>query len=183
MGKKEIRADYLEKRKKFPAKKLQDESLLIAKRVLAMKEFKENPYIYAYMPLPYEADVRPIIQAALKMKKRVALPKVRNGVMNFVEYHWNDPLEEGPFHVLEPRSNQYVHWNQAFVLTPGVVFDKHGNRYGYGKGYYDSYYAIHPELLRVGIGLSCQVHFGKLKTEPTDKELDYLVTAKQVLSF
>lgn len=43
------------------------------------------------------------------------------------------------------------------MLVPGVVFDKNGNRYGYGKGYYDRYFARFPKLYKVGIAYAHQM--------------------------
>lgn len=40
---------------------------------------------------------------------------------------------------------------------PGLVFDRKGNRYGYGGGYYDRYFARFPKLSRMAVAFEGQI--------------------------
>ena len=61
-------------------------------------------------------------------------------------------LKEGAFHVMEPMENcvRAVPDKQP-VIVPGSVFGRDGSRYGYGKGYYDRFFAKNPKLKRYAV--------------------------------
>ena len=143
---------------------------------------REAQGVYCYAPLGSEVDIRPLADCLWAAGKRVAFPRVcreTDGEMEFFEVNGFEELEEGAFHVMEPvrDGRAPVDWKGAVVLVPGVAFDTSGARMGYGKGYYDRYFATHPELVRVGVAFSCQLSeelSGCL--EPTDARLDYVQT-------
>lgn len=64
-------------------------------------------------------------------------------------------FEEGSYHIMEPVSGEIVDWTDALVLVPGLCFDRHGHRLGYGKGYYDRYFFAHECGALMGICYSC----------------------------
>ena len=66
----------------------------------------------------------------------------------------------------------------AVVLVPGVVFGLDGNRYGYGKGFYDRYFARFPQYYRVGIAYEHQLEKTLLAKE-TDVRMDCIYTERQ----
>ena len=66
------------------------------------------------------------------------------------------------------------------VLIPGIAFDRHGNRLGFGKGYYDRYLKTTPPQ-RVGIAYSFQVSSEELAVEEWDESVDWIVTERFVL--
>ncbi len=115
--------------------------------------------VYCYAPLGSEADIRPFVDWLWASGRRVAFPRVvGDGVMEFFEVRgWQD-LCEGAFHVMEPpdEGSAPVNWEGALVLVPLVGFAGDGTRCGYGKGYYDRYFAKHPNLVRMGAAFSCQ---------------------------
>lgn len=60
--------------------------------------------------------------------------------------------------------------------------DGEGYRLGYGGGYYDRYFALHPDVLRVGLAYAGQAVEG-LPREKTDMPLHAVVTEKGVTRF
>jgi 5-formyltetrahydrofolate cyclo-ligase len=45
------------------------------------------------------------------------------------------------------------------LLVPGLAFDDHGYRIGYGRGFYDALLArVSEEVLTVGVGFEAQMH-------------------------
>jgi len=67
------------------------------------------------------------------------------------------------------------------VVTPGLAFDREGNRLGYGGGYYDRYLQrMGRAAARVGIAFSLQI-VDRVPAEPGDQRVDVIVTDQEVL--
>jgi 5-formyltetrahydrofolate cyclo-ligase len=60
------------------------------------------------------------------------------------------------------------------VLTPGVAFDRHGGRLGFGGGFYDSLLPTTPAL-RVGVVHDCCL-VDELPCDENDQRVDWIVT-------
>lgn len=166
-------------------------SEMICKQVLASIEYKVAETILGYYPLGNEVNCLSVLKQALTDGKRVVLPRTgQNCQMDFYEIQSMDDVEEGNFHVMEPKmackkflpdiceaGNAVVQANDyALVLVPGLVFDVSGNRYGYGKGYYDRYFARFPQLKRMGLSYSQQLSEGKLECLDTDVKMHVIMT-------
>ena len=65
-------------------------------------------------------------------------------------------------------------------VTPLAAADKQLRRVGYGKGYYDKFFAVN-DCVKIGVCFSAQVSQKEIETESTDVPLDILVTEKGVL--
>lgn len=65
------------------------------------------------------------------------------------------------------------------VIVPLVAFDSDGNRIGMGGGWYDSYFAAHPNAKKIGIAYSIQ-EVPVVPVSPMDVPLDIIVTESQV---
>lgn len=148
----------------------------ICQRILESSCYQAAKQIYAYAPLPGEADIREVIRTAWREHRRVALPRVCGSDMDFYEIHDFSELTSGTFGVMEPSgADAPVCWPEALVLVPGVAFDACGNRIGYGKGYYDRYLVNHPHGVTLGIGYSLQLA-DELPAQAHDLMLDHIVT-------
>jgi 5-formyltetrahydrofolate cyclo-ligase len=67
------------------------------------------------------------------------------------------------------------------VVTPGLAFDRHGRRLGYGGGHYDRYLArLGPRAVRVGIAFSIQV-IEDVPAAPEDERVHVVVTDAGVI--
>lgn len=161
----EIRQQHNHLRKEMTPCEVQNASEIICKKLAWAQWYKESTWIYGYYPLGNEVDIRAFLQQALSDGKHVALPRMekedlpaKRCCMNFYEIHSLHEVESGGFGVLEPTQMcSLVEKEEAVVLVPGVVFDKEGNRYGYGKGYYDRYFARFPKLYKIGIAYTHQM--------------------------
>lgn len=140
------------------------------------RDFYKQQGIYGYYPLKNEVSLVPLYNRILEAGIPLAFPRVQGTGMDFYQIQYLTDLEEGCFHVMEPKQNaKKVHWEQASVLTPGVVFDRAGNRIGYGKGYYDAYFRSHATGTRIGIAYENQIE-EVLPIENFDQPVDHLVT-------
>ena len=145
---------------------------------------REAKRICCYAPLPQEVDLWELIDRLLLTRdKQIAFPRVDSAAddcrMDFYEVRDRGQLSAGAFGVLEPMDDGSapVDWPDALVLVPGVAFSKEGARLGYGKGYYDRYFARYPHAVRMGVAFDAQLT-GELNglSEPTDISMDYVQT-------
>ena len=76
------------------------------------------------------------------------------------------PTSDGP--LVEPAS----------VLVPGLAFDRHGGRLGYGGGYYDRFLAGR-DVPRIALAYDFQL-VDRVPTEPHDVPMHAIVTAEDL---
>ncbi len=116
----------------------------IARRVWGMREYQKAQVLFTYVSKPIEVNTMPLIQKALEQGKEVVVPRCVPGTfdMEFYRITSEDDLEKGSFGVLEPvpeRCALVTDFSSGFCIVPGLCFDSHGFRLGYGKGYYDRF--------------------------------------------
>ena len=160
----------------------------ICDRILACDWYQNAKCILGYYPLGKEVNLLPVLEHALKNGKRVALPKTaEQNIMDFYEINsMTEDVMEGAFHIMEPNAacrkisfTDTLARKNVIVLVPGVTFDRLGNRYGYGKGFYDRYFARFSELYRIGIAYDRQIAIECLEALPTDVKMHLLITEKE----
>lgn len=176
---KDCRSFHRKLRDRMSVGERQEKSGVICGNLLSEPWFLDCELIYGYFPVKSEADCLTVLKNALSCGKRVALPKTgANGQMDFYEIRSLSETEEGRFHVREPKGNGSPLQNtEGIVLTPGLVFDRLGNRYGYGKGYYDRYFARFPKLKRFALAFENQMDM-QIETNSTDIKMHRIYTEK-----
>lgn len=157
--KRNCRKFHIELRNQMKELEISEKSREICKQLLCSEWYEKCTLIYGYYPLGNEVDCRYFLEKALADKKRVVLPRTREDCsMEFYEIQSLGEVEEGAFHVMEPiETCPIVKEEDGVVLVPGVVFDRNGNRYGYGKGYYDRYFSRFPKLKRYALSYENQL--------------------------
>lgn len=151
----------------------------IADRVTALPEFKRASVIGCFLSLPGEVDTRPILEAAWKAGKKVAMPARRDdGEYMPAWYSPDEPMTREAFGLLQPLN---PHWAKPdrfdLMLIPGVAFARNGARLGHGRGYYDRMLARLAGRLdcRVGICFTAEV-LPEIPVSETDVGMDAVVT-------
>lgn len=179
MTKKEIRAEILAKRKRIPAERMETGSAILRKRLLETDAYKKADSVYLYAALAGEVITQPLITLALCEGKRVAVPKVMGPEIRFFRIRSLDDLLPGAFRIPEPAAEEPAEDEHAFLLLPGIAFDEHRNRIGYGKGYYDRYLMKHPGHPTGALAYDFSV-FPAVPHEDTDRKPDFLITEKRI---
>ncbi len=164
-----------------------ERSQKICEALWQMPVLQEAERIYCYAPIGSEADITELADRLWSAGKCLAFPRVMDaaGNMEFYEVRDRGELTEGTFHVPEPvmDGRMPVDWKGAPVLVPLVAFSASGARCGYGKGYYDRYFAAHPELVRIGVAFECQLSEELAACcAATDERLDYVQTERRRLA-
>jgi 5-formyltetrahydrofolate cyclo-ligase len=160
-------------------------SELIAARVKALPSFWPARCILLTLPFRSEWDTRSLFAAAVASGKIVALPRV-NGGSRMLDLHTVDDIERDTAagyrgipepHAARPRvAIEAVDW----VLVPGVAFDVHGSRLGYGGGYYDRLLALLPVgTPRIAGAFDVQV-VAQVPAAPHDLVVDVIATESRL---
>ena len=146
--------------------------------------YKKAKNIFIYLSFGSEIDTRPIIDIALEDGKEVYIPKVykSNKDMKAIRLNSYDNLEENSMGILEPKddSSFIAKENIDLIIVPGAVFDIHGNRIGYGGGYYDRFLAdIKDKRNKVVLAYDLQV-VDFIEVEEHDIKMDYIITNSRI---
>ncbi|WP_310605438.1 5-formyltetrahydrofolate cyclo-ligase [Anaerosporobacter sp.] len=184
-SKAQIRKQIKELKKNLSKEEIQIRSNQIAERFFSQPFYKQAENIYLYVSYNQEVNTLGMIPRILEDKKRVAVPKIIDGTMDFYEITSLNQLSEGEFGILEPVTCEPVSesevWNSSsnLMIVPGLAFDKDGGRIGYGGGYYDCY--IHKNSERIGLKIAFAYDFQVLEhieIESFDEKIDGIITDK-----
>lgn len=97
--------------------------------------FADVSVVGGYCPLGSEISPLPAMEEARAVGAIVAYPYFANPAKPF-RFLAGDPLEPGPFGILQPARRHPV-VEPDLVLVPLVAVDAQGTRLGRGKGHYD----------------------------------------------
>lgn len=186
--KKELRNIAKEYRKSLSIQERCNKSAEICERLKKQQEFQGADVILMYASLPDEIDTLTLLNDLLKEnKKDIYCPLTNGDTMEFYQVKSLDELKEGNFHVLEPKADNSKIFapkpdKRYCMILPGLMFDKSGNRLGYGKGFYDKYLAgIDKSMHITTIGLCYEgLLQEQMITEDTDQKVDFVVTEEVV---
>ncbi|MFA5929302.1 MAG: phosphoribosylglycinamide formyltransferase [Candidatus Micrarchaeia archaeon] len=156
----------------------------IMDRFLRLPCFNSAKCVLLYASKGGEVHTDGIIQSALSLGKKVALPvTVQEGhALELYEIKSISELSEGAFGILEPARNpeRRVQPEEVeLVVVPGVTFDRRGHRLGYGRGYYDSLLK-RIKGCKVGLAYDMQI-VGHVPDEPHDVAVDMVVTQSETI--
>jgi 5-formyltetrahydrofolate cyclo-ligase len=152
----------------------------VQSRVLKSAKFESSLSLGAYFAFGSEVRTDAIIDEALRLGKKVSLPKVEGEMIRFYEFSDRKNLVSGKFGIMEPQSSKEI-TDIDLIIVPGVAFDKEGYRLGYGKAYYDKYLS-NISAYSIGLAYSFQVTDG-FHRDPHDRKVDALATEKSLISF
>lgn len=141
-AKRAMRAAIIELRDALQPDERAAASRAIAARVMALPGFAAARSVLVTLPFRSEWDSALVARAALAAGKRVIVPRVDVSA-RVLALHAIDSLAHdvapGYRGVPEPRTDApgVMPAEIDLALVPGVAFDAHGRRLGYGGGYYD----------------------------------------------
>ncbi|MBR5794006.1 MAG: 5-formyltetrahydrofolate cyclo-ligase [Anaerotignum sp.] len=178
--KKKLRAEALARRNAISSEERREKSRKAAAYLLQSEAFRKAKKVFTFVSMGTEIETREIMEQAWKEGKIVAVPKTeKERVMYFISITSFDDLQEGRFHVMEPKgtvADAVIPAEGDLFLVPGALFDRRKHRIGYGGGYYDTYFEKYQGYRKIGIGFSEQLTETDIPTEKTDIPLDDIVT-------
>lgn len=181
--KKAIRKRTLQAREELATEVAQELSGRILRHLKELELFRTAKVIHTYVSTKLnEVDTRRLIQEVLRSGRRVAVPITnrQRKALDHSEILSLDDLKPSTFGILEPATPRPV--GEALldlVIVPVVAVDRHGNRVGFGKGYYDRFLKS-VRCPKVALAYSFQV-LDEIPEAPGDERLDFIVTENGVV--
>lgn len=168
------------KRDRMAKGEVEEKSAAIAERLEKTREYREATAILLYAAKGNEVQTRQLIQNALTSGKKVMLPltNTRLKAIEIGEVESYSELRKGAFGILEPQK-ETTEGNVDVAVVPGLAFDRHGNRLGYGFGYYDKLLS-RLKTTKIGLAYDFQVA-ERLPREGHDHPMDIIVTESEVI--
>ena len=119
----------------------------VGKLITGLPIFSAAKHLAGYLAQNGEMDPAPILEQAFALGKSVYLPVLlgKREPMLFAPYRPGMKLKPNRFGIPEPDvplEDMLSPRQMDLVVTPLVVFDRHGNRLGMGGGFYDRTFAF-----------------------------------------
>jgi 5-formyltetrahydrofolate cyclo-ligase len=182
--KSELRQGFKQRLASMNAGEKEQYSRVLCEHVASLAEFVEARHIFAFLPLPSEPDILPLI--AGNPGKRWSFPRVDlDGRMSFYRLETLQDTMVGAFGIREPGLHCELSdpTEAGLVLVPGLGFDpSNHSRLGRGKGFYDRYLS---SVALAGsrppfIGVCFSPQLDTLVTDPHDYPMDRIVTEEGI---
>lgn len=184
-----LRAEMLSVRRALDPDVRRVLSLSIAERVVRMPAYRAASVLHAYIgSVDGEVETRDLVARALRAGKRVICPRAERRPRRLEHYEITTlgDLEFTSFGLWEPSIARTRHvpadelaTTLDLVLVPGIVFDRHGWRIGFGAGYYDRFLAS-VAATTSALAFSLQLR-AAVPHEQHDVPLDRIVTEAEVI--
>ena len=147
---------------------------------------QKDQIIAGYWPKDREFDAALILERLDQEGFGCALPIVQKGKKELAFAHWSKDIEmeQGAFEILQPKTDERV--EPDIVIVPLLVFDRAGNRLGYGGGYYDATLKAlraKKNIIAVGVAYAVQACLFNLPTDEHDEKLDWVITPQDAHQF
>ena len=141
--------------------------------VAAMESFRKAGTVLLYWSMDDEVYTHDFVDEWYD-KKRLLLPCVDGDDLLLRQYTGLQSMQPGPqFGILEPVFEALD--EVEMIVVPGVAFDRHNNRMGRGRGFYDRLLKSTPNALKVGVAFSFQM-FDEIPVEPFDVPMDAVIS-------
>ncbi len=185
MNKREIRKQVLKQRDSIREEEKKTKDNSIRNSLLMLPEFKRANKVLFYASYKSEVDTFALIKDCISINKTVVLPKVNSESFQLDIYEIKDlsELHAGYQNIPEPflPSDRILQINDLdLIIVPGVAFDEHCNRLGYGKGFYDK---LLNEKSSPAIALAYEEQIvASVPAESHDIKMDKIITDRRIIT-
>ncbi len=181
------RSEILKRRKTLNAEERLRLSDIISDKVTGLPEYINADTVLIYADYNGEvATDRLICRALLDGKKVYAPVSDPDLTLQFYRVFALDELNPGNYGIREPLRIEYLRLKDSDItgrtvcITPGSVFDRHCNRMGYGKGFYDRFFAKNDISVRIGLAFELQL-VEEIDTGEHDIPMTAVVTENEII--
>lgn len=173
-AKRALRARWLAERAALPPETVAAASERVRGHLEAWPPFRTARTILTYMAFRNEIDLTPLLTR--HTGKRWVLPRVAGPGALSLHLYRPGALQPHPYGMLEPTPDCPTVEPEEIelALIPGVAFDRHGFRLGYGGGYFDR---LLPRLKGITVGVVHSRFFVEsLPHTPQDGQVQWILT-------
>jgi 5-formyltetrahydrofolate cyclo-ligase len=189
MTKNELRKTYLKKREALGDGEYLQLNRMICENFFLSADLSFVKVLHTFLPMvrKKEVDTWMIIERIRREFPHISIsiPKVNNETQELDSLYFEGlhQLMINSWGTQEPKQGVPTEPEKIdMVLVPLLVFDKHGIRVGYGKGYYDKFLATcKGDCKKVGVSFFDALE--EIPREAHDVKLDYVVMPDKVSFF
>jgi 5-formyltetrahydrofolate cyclo-ligase len=172
----ELRKQMLNKMKSFSSTGKQAADSSLANQLFDTEVYRKAQTVGIVLSMPHEVNTYNIIRHMFEDNKQVFVPetnyKLRSMIFKEITDFADIELDsKGINHVVADNETTE---NLDLLIVPGVVFNHHGYRIGYGGGYFDKFLAKHKQDT---ISLIYDFQIDAFETEDHDQPVDTLIIA------
>lgn len=180
---------------RMEARTLAEGGAAAARRLEAADAWKHADLVLAFLSMPGEIDTAPLIAAARRAGKAVAVPGIEGDLLRFrlmpagegalPRDRWGIPVPDPRWPAADlagrgPRQEP----RRVLIVVPGLAFDREGNRLGRGKGFYDRFLAESRRARPAAIGFCLAAQLvDSVPVDAHDVPVDGVVTDGETLAF
>ncbi|HON93182.1 MAG TPA: 5-formyltetrahydrofolate cyclo-ligase [Sedimentisphaerales bacterium] len=162
-----------------------EKSRRACRNLIAMEPFQNASLIMMFLSLPHEVDTSEAILQAWQLGKTVAVPKISWQQRHMIAVQIQSletGFSTGAWGLRNPTTGVPIPFGQIdLVVTPGLGYDRKGNRLGRGGSYYDRFFANKDlKATRCGLAFAEQV-MESIPTTESDEPVEWLVTDEEVV--
>ncbi|MEJ2705012.1 MAG: 5-formyltetrahydrofolate cyclo-ligase [Sedimentisphaerales bacterium] len=187
MDKAQLRRTLLNRLLTIPSEQRDERSRRACRNLASTEQFVAASTVMMFLSLPHEVDTSEAILHAWQLGKVVAVPKISWEQRHMIPVRITSletGFKTGASGMRNPVAGVPVPFAEIdMVVTPGLGFDRSGNRLGRGGSYYDRFFAnADLKAVRCGLALAEQV----VETVPTadhDQPVDLLITDEEIVHF
>jgi len=185
MDKVELRRRLQNRLLAMPEQQRQDKSRRACRHLIATERFQEASTIMMFLSLPHEVDTSEAILHAWQMGKTVAVPKISWQQRHMIAVGINSletGFSTGAMGLRNPVDGVPIPFSQIdLVVSPGLGYDRRGNRLGRGGAFYDRFFANKTlTASRCGFAFIEQV-VDSIPVTESDQPVHFLVTDEGII--
>jgi len=185
--KQQLRTHYKKLRNALSTKQVADFSIQIANLTLQLPIW-DRSFFHVFLTIESLKEVitDPILSILLGKDKHIVLSKsnFETRTLSHVLLQDNTRIKINSWNIPEPENGIAITTDQIEVIfIPLLAFDVHGNRVGYGKGFYDEFLKdCSNDTIKIGLSFfEAEATIDGIESH--DISLDYCITPQKVYTF
>lgn len=184
--KEKLRTDILKIRNSMSEEDIKSKSAMIVQKLIHSKSYQNAKSILCYVNFGSEVITKDIIDFSILEGKKVSIPYCIKETKEMVACSFTswENLSRSSYGILEPNKNNIKIIDRRtidLIIVPGAVFDIHGNRIGYGAGYYDRYlHRVKEDICKIALAFSNQI-VPKIPKGIYDIPVNYIITEENII--
>mgnify|MGYP001592007099 CR=1 FL=1 len=180
-----IRKSILNQRQLYDSETRMKWNDSIFTKLINSEFYKKATVIFIFVNFGNEVNTHQIINRAISDNKIICVPRIPSKATGIEIFKINNlsELKSGYYGILEPLENcpKVAIENVDLIIMPGVAFDRHGGRIGYGAGFYDKFLnKTNKKIDRIALAYQFQV-LDEVPMNELDATIDGIITEEEII--